>query len=117
MPCTGQTLSNNLGVQLRGRLRQGLLRGRLSSPFCSMWLWSRFFGELLFWNEKRIFNIIAYFSTINSNLKVPTRLLYLFSKDTSISEQTKQANVVANDDWLMQSTQGAYRFSKHIDQQ
>lgn len=49
MPFSGQTLSKKCRrVQLRERLRQGLLRGRLSSPFCSMWLWSRFFGELLF---------------------------------------------------------------------
>lgn len=53
------------GLQFSGEFRQGLLRGRLSSPFCSMWLWSRFFGELLFFFSHcwwRYLNSIFVFS-------------------------------------------------------
>lgn len=46
--------------QWRGELGQGLLRGRLSSPFCSMLLWSRFLGEL-FWNIEKFWNTIGKF--------------------------------------------------------
>lgn len=86
--------------QLSGEFKQGLLRGRLSSPFCSMWLWSRFFGELLFWREKIYdVNIITRnemslhscvkcncpYTTNNSNSKVIVIAKYIFHFRTFFS--------------------------------